>query len=141
MVSVYCCLVDNDWIVRFFPPVGLLRKRRLGHMATVSRSVNTAPVYGLQLRSFAIKGLITLFASFLLFVYLLPLGDMLSTSLRDQQQLSQGQNSSIFPMKAKMMSYRGQDLPLYNVPTESGVKEMGLFKKGTKSSQFVDPAN
>src|SRR5258706_15866261 len=120
MVPLHYCLVDNDWIVRFFPPVGLLRERRLGHMATVSSAVNTSPIYGQQLRSFAIKALVSLFTFFLLFIYLLPLGDMLSTSLRDQQQLSQGQNSSIFPMKAKLMSYKGQDLPVYRVPTDSG---------------------
>src|SRR5207247_671656 len=71
----------------------------------------------------------------------LPFGDMLSTSVRDQAQLSQGQNSSIFPMKAQTFNYQGQVLPLYKVPTDSGVKDMALLKKGTKSSQFVDPAN
>src|SRR4051812_44323702 len=104
-------------------------------MATISRPVNTSPFFSLQLRSFGLKALLTLAAFFVLTIYLLPLGDMLSTSLRDQQQLSQGQNSSIFPMKPKSFNYQGQDLPVYKVPTDSGVKDMGMLKKGLQSSQ------
>jgi multiple sugar transport system permease protein len=110
-------------------------------MATISASVNTSPYYSLQLRRFAIKALVTLFALLLLLVYLLPLGNMVLISLRSQQQLSQTQDSSIFPMEPEVYTYQGQEYKVYKVPLESGVKELALVKPARAKSQFVDPAN
>lgn len=110
-------------------------------MATYSPAVNTAPHYSKELRNFAIKGLISLFALMLLIVFLLPMGNMVMTALRSQDQLSQTQDSSIFPMTQRTFSYQGQAYPVYRVPLESGVKELALVKKGREKSQFADPAN
>src|SRR5260370_11708584 len=110
-------------------------------MATISRSVNTSPYYGVQLRSFAIKALVSLFALLVLVFYLLPMGNMLSASVRSQSQLSQTQNDSILPMSPASFNYQGQDYPIYKVPLDSGVKDMALVKKAREKSQFVDPAN
>src|SRR5215813_13983556 len=110
-------------------------------MATLSRpisqSVNTSPYYGVQLRRFAIRALFLMFALLLLFAYLLPLGNMLSTSLRDYSQLSQGTSDSIIPNKPVSFNYQGTDYPVYKVTLDSGVtKELALVKKARTSSQF-----
>ncbi len=110
-------------------------------MATTSSAVIPSPVYSRQLRGFALKSLLALFSTLLLFVYLLPLGNMVMTSLSSQSQLSSGANDSVLPMTPKSISYQGQDVPIYKVPTDAGLKELALVKKGPKSSQFVDPAN
>src|SRR5512137_1873524 len=34
-----------------------------------------------------------------------------------------------------------QDYPLYQVPTDIGLKEWALINKGRESSEFIDPAN
>src|SRR5689334_12848788 len=110
-------------------------------MATIARNVNTAPAYSRQLRNFAITGLITLFTFLLVIIYLLPLGNMFMLSLRSPEQLAQTQDSPIIPMSDASFNYQGDDYSIYQVPTDSGVKQWALFKKGPQSSQFIDPAN
>jgi multiple sugar transport system permease protein len=112
-------------------------------IATRKRAVNTAPHYSRQLRRFMMSALATLFALILLIIYLLPFGNMLSVSLRDSSQLSQTQDSSIFPMKSKVFVHEGVEYPIYKVPTDSGVKEWGLSPEGRTrvKSSFIDPAN
>ncbi len=109
--------------------------------APMSSAVNTSPYYSKELRTFAIKAMVTLFAILFLLVYLLPLGNMFSVSVRDESQLSQGQDTPILPMKPKSFSYQGTDAPIYKVPLDSGVKELALVKKLRDKSQFIDPAN
>src|SRR5258708_21378352 len=110
-------------------------------MATTSRAVIPSPAYSRQLRCFTLKALLALFSFLLLFVYLLPLGNMVMTALSSQSQLSTGASDSVLPMTPKSISYQGQDVPIYKVPTDAGIKELALVKKGPKSSDFVDPAN
>src|SRR5258708_7172628 len=110
-------------------------------MATVARAVNTSPYYSKQLRRFTISGLVTLFGFLLVFVYLLPLGNMFTTALRSADQLSQTQDTPIIPMSPKTFNYQGQDYPIMQVPTDSGVKEWAIVQKRSGTSQFVDPAN
>src|SRR5258708_217843 len=110
-------------------------------MATVARAVNTSPYYSKQLRRFTISGLVTLFGFLLVFVYLLPLGNMFTTALRSADQLSQTQDTPIIPMSPKTFNYQGQDYPIMQVPTDSGIKEWAIVQKKSGTSQFIDPAN
>ncbi len=111
-------------------------------MTTISRPVNTSPFYGYQLRKFTIRALLSLLVFFGLVIYLMPLGNMLMTALRDTQNLSTTQEEPIYPTKPKTFNYKGQDIPIYKVPQESGeVKEMALVKGTRAKSTFVDPAN
>jgi multiple sugar transport system permease protein len=110
-------------------------------MATIAHSVNTSPVYSRQLRNFGLKALVTLVALLLLTVYLLPLGSMLTTSLRNPQQLSQTQDTAVLPMSPATFNYQGTDYPIYQVPTDAGVKPLALVTKKRNTSEFVDPAN
>jgi multiple sugar transport system permease protein len=110
-------------------------------MATMSPTVNTSPFYNKQLRQFAIRALISMFTLLLLMIYLAPIANMTLVSLSSQQQLSQAGSDSILPMAAVNYNYQGTDYPIYKVPTDAGVKEMALIKKGRAKSSFVDPAN
>ena len=108
---------------------------------STSPAVNRSPYYAVQLRRFAIMSLVTLFALMFLFVYLLPLGNMVLTSIRSQDQLSQTGDELIFPMSAKVFSYEGKDTPVLLVPVDGVDKELAIVKKGRAKSTFVDPAN
>jgi multiple sugar transport system permease protein len=111
-------------------------------MATMSKSVNTSPYYSKQLRNFTIKGLATLLVIFVLLIFLLPFGNMISVALRSIDQLSQTQNDSIFPMSAQQFEYNGTKYDVYEVPLPDGtIKTLALSKKGRASSEFIDPAN
>jgi multiple sugar transport system permease protein len=115
-------------------------------MATVSQpinspAVNTSPFYGLQLRQFTIRALITLFVFLALFIYLLPMANMFFVALSDQQMLSQTADSSVFPMRQDTYEYQGEKLPLYEISIDGKTKPMAILKKGRQTSQLVDPAN
>jgi len=110
------------------------------HM-TPSPAVNRSPYYAVQLRRFAIMSLVTLFAIMFLFIYLLPLGNMVLTSIRSQDQLSQTGDDSIFPLSPKVFNYQGTDAPVLLVPVDGVNKELAVVKKGRAKSTFVDPAN
>jgi len=106
-----------------------------------SPAVNRSPYYAVQLRKFALMSLVTLFAIMFLFIYLLPLGNMVMTSLRSQDQLSQTGDDSILPMSPKVFNYQGEDVPVLLVPVDGVSKELAIIKKGRAKSTFIDPAN
>src|SRR5436190_21435136 len=96
---------------------------------TPSAAVNRSPYYAVQLRRFAILSLVTLFTLMLLFVYLLPLGNMVLTSIRSQDQLSQTGDESVFPHSPKVFNYEGTDAPVLLVPVDGVDKELAIIKK------------
>jgi multiple sugar transport system permease protein len=115
-------------------------------MATISQkyspAVNTSPYYGRQLRNFAIKALITLFVFLILFVYLLPMGNMLLVSTYSQAMLSKTPTSSIWPTEPVKFEHNGELLPILKVPMEDGtVRELAMVKSTRRSATFIDPAN
>lgn len=114
-------------------------------MATISPSVNTSPYYSKQLRSFAIKALLSLFTLIFLIAYLLPMGNMVLVSLSNQAQLSVAQNGSVIPMAAVTYNYQGKDIAIYKVPFDTGVRELARVKGVGGSDNgiatFVDPAH
>lgn len=111
-------------------------------MATHAKHVNTSPWYAVKLRDFGVKASVTLFATVILFAYLVPFGNMTLIALKSQDQLkASAQSSTVLPVSPRTFTYEGKDYDVYNVPTDSGMKEWALFKKGRESSQFVDPEN
>lgn len=113
-------------------------------MASLSPSQSqTAMTQNLQftrdLRKFALTSLLTLFAILLLAVYLLPFVNMMTVSLRDQNALSQTQDSSILPTMPVTYNYEGTDYPLYIVPLEGGDRELALIRPTRSISEFIDP--
>ncbi|MBX3086134.1 MAG: carbohydrate ABC transporter permease [Anaerolineae bacterium] len=82
--------------------------------------------------------LITTLGFVLMLVFLMPLGYMLTTAFKSDDQAS-AQNAPLWPAKAVTFNYNGQDLPLYEVPTENGIKQWALVKGYREDSDFVDP--
>jgi multiple sugar transport system permease protein len=84
---------------------------------------------------------VTLFASVVLCLFLLPFGYGLVNSLKTENQIAQGIEAPLLPSVAKTYMYEGQEYPLYNVPLDSGMKELALVKKGRDKASFADPNN
>jgi multiple sugar transport system permease protein len=110
-------------------------------MQAANRMQPTSTVYSSQLVRFGVKALVTLFALMILFVYLLPLANMILVALSSQDQLSQTADDSVIPSEFVTFEYQGEQYDIYRVPTESGVRELALVDPGRRSSDFIDPAN
>jgi multiple sugar transport system permease protein len=93
-----------------------------------------------SLRKIAPKILLTALGFFLMLVFLMPLGYMITTAFKLDSQAA-AQNAPLWPAKAVTYRYQDQDLPLYNVPTEQGMKQYALLKGYREDSDFIDPAN
>ena len=74
----------------------------------------------------------------LLFLYMLPILSMLATAMMSTEQLGD-KHSPLYPARIVTYAYHGKDYQLYQVPVDSGVKQLALIKPGAKSSQFIDP--
>ncbi len=99
----------------------------------------------------------TLLVGILLLGYLSPFGYMVTTALKDRQMMAKA-NAPLWPAREAQYVYEGPVLevqvgqrtykvepgkayPLYQVPTEEGVKALALVIKRRKESYFLDPRN
>jgi multiple sugar transport system permease protein len=108
---------------------------------TYSRAVNTSPAYFSSLRKFTAGAMLTLFASLALFVFTLPMYNMVLTSLKSEKQMVISGKGPILPVSPSVYNYQGVEYPIYTVPTADGNKQLALVKAARKVSEFVDPAN
>jgi multiple sugar transport system permease protein len=102
--------------------------------------VNTSPFYSVQLRKFGTYALVTLIASAILFLFLMPFVDMTLTSIKSDSQVKED-GGAIFPQEPRTYTYQGTAYPIYIVTIDGVSKEMALVNKRRKDSDFVDPAN
>jgi multiple sugar transport system permease protein len=73
-------------------------------------------------------------------IFLLPLAYVVTTSFKlDSQMTTIG--APLWPAKPATFSYQGQEYPLYNVPTETGVTQLAMVKPYRENSDMLDPAN
>lgn len=88
-------------------------------------------------KRFVVGGLVTMFALGLLFIYLLPLLFMATTSLKSEEQIS---NGLVLPKSPITVEIDGEDVVLLNVPFDDGsTRQLALVKPGRQVSIFVDP--
>lgn len=107
-------------------------------------STNTinAPSYGHQLRKLLGFSSVTLIASFLLFLFLLPFVYGVVTAFKDKEQIVAGATGPILPMDPVVFEYEGEVYELYEVPMEDGsVRTLAIVDKGRQESTFIDPEN
>jgi multiple sugar transport system permease protein len=97
--------------------------------------------FGMQGQSLILKGITTLFLAAGAGVIMIPFLYLLSTSLKDRDQLRQSP-PPLIPVAATTVNINGQDEPLYQVTVDGQSREMALIKNrpGGKGL-FVDPAN
>jgi multiple sugar transport system permease protein len=110
---------------------GVAAKRRVGF-------VPSTPVLSRQLRGLLLTGTISLFATMLVTVYLMPLGYAAALSVRGEG-VEAGQ--PLWPSDPAQFTYKGETFDLYNVPLNGSVRQLALTKPGREQSTFIDPQN
>ncbi|NJC98718.1 MAG: carbohydrate ABC transporter permease [Anaerolineae bacterium] len=74
----------------------------------------------------------------MLAIFLLPLAYVLSTSLKLDSQLTTP-GAPLWPASPSTYNYEGTDYPLYDIPTEDGVRRLALVGPHREDSDVVDP--
>ena len=97
--------------------------------------------FGMQGQSLILKGITTLILAAGAGVIMIPFLYLLSTSLKDRDQLRQSP-PPLIPEAATTVNINSQDEPLYQVTVDGQAREMALIKNrpGGKGL-FVDPAS
>jgi multiple sugar transport system permease protein len=83
----------------------------------------------------------TLLAFVVLVLFLGPLGYMVTHGLTDVSQITDSQAPKLYPASRQVYVYEDKEYPIYDVPTENGIQQWALYKKGREQSDFIDPAN
>jgi multiple sugar transport system permease protein len=92
-------------------------------------------------RSILLKMGTTALATFLLAVFLMPMGYAFVTSLKTKQQAADP-TAPILPSVAVTFEYEGKEVEVFKVPLPDGeTKSLAIVKKGRQESEFVDPDN
>lgn len=85
--------------------------------------------------------LVTSTTALVLFVFLLPLGYMLVTSVKTEAQVADI-GGPILPRSPAQFEYEGQQLDVLNVPMPDGTaRQLAMLQPGRQVSQFIDPAD
>ena len=85
--------------------------------------------------------LVSGFTGMVLFLFLLPLGYMLVTSLKSEQMIT-NLEAPLLPMRPATLEYEGEALDVYVVPLPDGsVRELALVQPRRQESLFVDPSD
>ena len=87
------------------------------------------------------KILVTGITLFILTAFIMPLGYMFTTGLKNTAQMNDPSASPFWPQSPKTIEYEGQQLEVYQVPTEDGVRELAAVKKTRAMTTFIDPDN
>ncbi|CAG0927170.1 Diacetylchitobiose uptake system permease protein NgcG [Thermoflexales bacterium] len=92
------------------------------------------------LKDFLKSTAVTFLAAAILIAFLLPFAYMLFSSLKTKEQMSE-LGTPLWPADASTFTYKDAEYDVYRVPTEQGLRDLALFKKGLTASTFIDPAN
>lgn len=85
-------------------------------------------------------GTLTLFALIILLAYNSPFAYMISTSLKNRDQISRP-NAPLWPAEPATFEYEGEQYEIFRVPTDDGIQEWALVTPRRQESRFVDPEN
>ena len=89
-------------------------------------------------KRFLFGALVTMFATMLVFVYLLPLLYGMSTALKSPDQLNDP-NQPLLPQGEITATIDGEEYPVLEVPIDGETRELALVQPGRQVSVFVDP--
>jgi len=87
------------------------------------------------------KILVTGIASFILLAFIAPLGYMLVTGIKSDDQMSDPSASPFWPQSPKTIEYEGEALEVYEVPIGDEVQELAALQKTRQETTFIDPQN
>jgi multiple sugar transport system permease protein len=85
--------------------------------------------------------LLTGITGLVLFVFLLPLGYMLITSVKSEQMIG-NLGGPILPKSPATFEYQGEQLEMLTVPMPDGSeRQLAMLQPGRQVSQFIDPSD
>lgn len=85
--------------------------------------------------------LVTGLAGLFLFVFLMPLGYMVVSSVKTKAQITNPQDT-VLPMSPAVFEYEGRDLDMFAVPFPDGeIRDLAMLQPGRQSSVFIDPGD
>ncbi|MDJ0756390.1 MAG: carbohydrate ABC transporter permease [Ardenticatenaceae bacterium] len=82
----------------------------------------------------------TSLTTIILFIFLLPLGYGIMTSLKTDTQISTA-GSPWYPASPILFEYEGREYEVYDVPVDGNTFQWALVNKGREASEFIDPQN
>jgi len=83
---------------------------------------------------------VTLLTVAILALFLSPFLQMMYIALSTTTQMT-AFGAPAWPAQPATFDYQGQALEVYRVPTDTGMRELAIVKKGRRVSTFIDPAN
>lgn len=86
---------------------------------------------------FIAGSVVTLGASILLFVYLLPLLFMGTTAVKTEEQIANGRILPSSPLTAEI---DGEDQPIFDIEIDGEIRSLALVRPGRQESVLVDPS-
>lgn len=90
------------------------------------------------MRRIIAAGTLTLFATLLALVYLLPMVYAANTAVRTRYSEA---DAPWWPAAPQTFERNGEVLDLYRVPIDGELRELAMLRKGREQSTFVDPAS
>jgi multiple sugar transport system permease protein len=106
----------------------------------LDQSLSTGSPMRRQMRKFTASALVMMLALAIVSLFLLPLLFMTSMAFKDKIQLTTP-GAPLYPAVPDTFAWQGQEYPVYDVPTEDGVKALALVEAKREESTFVDPAD
>lgn len=107
---------------------------------TTKPAVRTAFLSSRMARNILATVLVTGLGVLVMLIFLLPLGYVISTSFQNDTQQSQ-QDAPLYPANQSTYNFEGKDYPLYDVPTDQGIRRLALVAPFREDSDMVDPAH
>jgi multiple sugar transport system permease protein len=106
-----------------------------------SQQVSQSSFVSRRMRRTLAVGTLTLFASLIVLIYLMPFSYATATSLRDKDA-AKYTNAPLWPGKPAKFTYEKKDLDIYFVPiSETDTRRLAMFKPGRQTSTFINPEN
>ena len=96
-------------------------------------------LFGRRVRTWTAFSGVTFVGLVVVSAFLMPLGYMAATSLKDAAQMSEAA-APLYPAKPAVFVWQGQEYPVYNVPAADGVHQWALVDPRREDATFVDPA-
>ena len=108
--------------------------------APLDQSLSIGSPLRRQMRKFTASAAVTTLAIGVVSVFLLPLLFMTSTAFKDKIQLTTP-GAPLWPAAPQTLAWQGADYPIFDVPTDTGLRALALIDAGREQSTFVDPAD
>jgi multiple sugar transport system permease protein len=96
--------------------------------------------FGRRMRRWTAVASITLFGLVVVSAYLMPLGYMAATSMKDGAQVSEA-GAPLYPARPATFEWQGKEYAVYDVPAPDGLHRWALVDPRREDATFVDPAH